>query len=171
MGHRGVKRRFAVWSVGPVSIGLALLLVAAEARIALAAGGPAAALPPIIIINEGVVAPAVARERRQAFILDPILERKLSDEWRTPAEGDLVPGVADQKQRWRKIQADASGEFPAAAVRGRYLVSVVAIPDDRIMILEAAGHSQVQVNGKPHCGDVYRTGYVKIPVALHQGVN
>ena len=39
------------------------------------------------------------------------------------------------------------------------------------MILEASGHTMVYAAGEPRAGDVYATGYVKVPVKLSNGPN
>ena len=43
--------------------------------------------------------------------------------------------------------------------------------DDRVMILEASGHSLVYANGEPRAGDPYSHGYVHLPVKLRKGDN
>src|SRR5205814_2583771 len=41
----------------------------------------------------------------------------------------------------------------------------------RTMLLDAQGHDMVYVNGEPRAGNPYQTGYVRLPVRLHQGRN
>src|SRR5262249_33236281 len=40
-----------------------------------------------------------------------------------------------------------------------------------VWLLEAAGHGLVYVNGEPRTGDIYSSGIVSLPVALHCGGN
>ncbi len=129
--------------------------------------GYAAADPPgTVVIQQGLSAPA-GRGRRQALNLDPVAEKIIAMTWNTPKEGDLAP----REGRWTKVEAGKDGVFPGDKLRGRYLVATVDASEPRIMILEASGHSLVRVNLEPHTGDIYGTGYVKVPVRLRKGAN
>ncbi len=59
----------------------------------------------------------------------------------------------------------------AAIVAGGYAYVSVEMPHERVMLLEAAGHSMVYVNGQPRAGDPYNTGFVRLPVPLKPGAN
>ncbi|MFL5342296.1 MAG: prolyl oligopeptidase family serine peptidase, partial [Gemmataceae bacterium] len=41
----------------------------------------------------------------------------------------------------------------------------------RVLMLEASGHTTAYVNGAPRAGDVYGTGYVRLPVPVKKGHN
>ena len=75
-----------------------------------------------------------------------------------------------QQTHWQATAADKNGNFVALAP-GTYVYIAVPADTQRIMILEAAGHGIVLVNGEPRTGDPYGYGYVHLPVLLHAGVN
>ncbi len=74
-------------------------------------------------------------------------------------------------QAWSVISADKDGVFHHQALRGGYAYACVELAQQKVMILEAAGHSMVYVNGEPRGGDVYNLGYTKLPVLLKKGKN
>jgi len=72
---------------------------------------------------------------------------------------------------WETVVAKPGGEFEHPAVRGGY-VSVPFVSDrERILLLQAAGHQMVYVNGVPRAGDIYRNGSVSPPVVMRKGTN
>src|SRR5207249_6706640 len=67
--------------------------------------------------------------------------------------------------------ADQDDKVSAPALVGGYACFAVTSDTERVMILAASGHAMVYVNGEPRAGDVYQTGYVRLPVLLHKGTN
>jgi hypothetical protein len=56
-------------------------------------------------------------------------------------------------------------------MRGQYLYVPIVSDRDRVMILNASGHSAAYFNGAPRGGDVYGKGYAHLPVLLRKGTN
>jgi dienelactone hydrolase len=110
----------------------------------------------------------------------------VSDSARRPINTDaVVAGLVDgsldpaatkagdtliEDRTWREIHAADDGAFNEVNP-GSYILVHIASPDDRVMMLDAAGHSVVYVNGEPRMGDPYGLGYVVLPVHLHAGAN
>lgn len=72
---------------------------------------------------------------------------------------------------WTPIKADTKGHFGGRYVEGGWIDAPVTVPKDGAYLLDARGDSYVFVNGVPRVGDVYESGYAKLPVWLHQGSN
>ncbi len=86
-----------------------------------------------------------------------------------PKQGDELATPRGQKAQWRHIVAGSGGTF--TGLGNGYLAASVVVEKDGPMLLEAAGHSLVYVNGIPRGGDPYSYGYLKLPVMLHKGEN
>ena len=83
-----------------------------------------------------------------------------------PAVGDSIG-----EKKWAELSANKDGWFESPAFSGGY--AFISAPSDRekVVLLEAAGHTLVYVNGTPRTGDPYSNGYVRLPIALHKGEN
>lgn len=102
------------------------------------------------------------------------LEAQIVDgRWHPPVSGETVAGAGrgGAGRSWQLIQADADGWLKGSAMRGDYAYVPVYRERAGVLLLEAAGHSMVYVNGEPRAGDVYETGYVHLPVQLDAGTN
>ena len=124
-----------------------------------------------IKILKGLALPTVSRYGRDPAPLDPIAGRIAQGAWQPPVLGEEVTGSDGRKQKWAEVKAGGDAAFSGPAMRGGMLYAAVDSPSQRPMILEAAGHSMVYVNGEPRAGDVYSFGYVKLPVLLKPGRN
>ena len=123
---------------------------------------------------------------------------RVGDELPTPAPAAAAPGTAiadagpgkatpsmpKPPAKWAPIQANANGIFEGdegTPLAGGWLHFTVdgrtAFPGmgdaqaGRVMLLDAAGHGSVFVNGEPRGGDPYSTGYVQVPVLVKPGAN
>jgi len=72
---------------------------------------------------------------------------------------------------WTAILAGDNGSFRQGLASGALVWIEVSSAAERVMMLEATGHSMVYVNGQPRMGDPYSTGAVKLPVLMKQGTN
>lgn len=159
-----------------VALGLVMttrLLSCATGSLVSAACAAQAAIPAAgattIEIREGL-AVAASRDRRTQFSADPIAAQVIAGTWVMPRPGDSIAFTPSQTQRWETIRAGADGSFSPPPTGG-YLAATVNADQDRVMILEASGHMMVYAALEPRAGDVYATGYVKIPIKLHNGPN
>src|SRR4051812_42931137 len=115
------------------------------------------AAEPIVVPREVLVRPAGRPSGRDPVATDPVRAAFAAGTWAPPTAGT---------DGWQSV-AVKDGNVQAAG----YTYVPLMVDADRIVILEAAGHSMVYVNGEPRVGDVYRTGYVRIPVLLKKGSN
>ena len=91
--------------------------------------------------------------------------------WRPPQIGQSVQWASGSNQTWSALKAGADGSFSGPALRGGYAYLSYLAPSNQVLLLHAAGHSMVYVNGEPRAGDVYSYDSVILPVALHAGQN
>jgi len=124
-----------------------------------------------IVLRDGVAVAFGGRMGRVPFRVDPVEARLVQGSWTLPKAGDLVILPAGTNAVWETVVAKPGGEFEHPAVRGGY-VSVPFVSDrERILLLQAAGHQMVYVNGVPRAGDIYRNGSVSLPVVMRKGTN
>ncbi|MCW5946491.1 MAG: prolyl oligopeptidase family serine peptidase [Fimbriimonadales bacterium] len=121
--------------------------------------------------GELLVVPSVGRGGRVPVQTDAIQYAMAVGEWKAPTAGDKIRSVTGQEVEWRKITIGEDQWFRDRALNGGYAVWSFEHPREEIMLLEAAGHSMVYVNGEPRGGDVYGFGYTKLPVKLRRGTN
>jgi dienelactone hydrolase len=124
-----------------------------------------------IVLRDGVAVAFGGRMARVPFRIDPIESRLVKGIWSLPRAGDVVGLAGGTNAVWETVVAKPNGDFEHPALRGGY-VSVPFISDrDQILLLQAAGHQMVYVNGEPRAGDIYRNGSVSLPVRMRKGTN
>jgi len=117
--------------------------------------------------TEALVLSATGGGGRNTLPVDPVAVM-LAEKWQAPKAGDKVsvPGGKDRTWATTPVKNGAIAVPP-----GAYAYVPVKSERTQVVILQASGHSMVYVNGEPRTGDVYSTGYVRVPVALREGVN
>ncbi len=128
------------------------------------------AADPVALPAEVLVLPGAGRAGRDPTATDPVRAAIAAGKWAPPKAGDEAAGSGGRERRWVAAKLkDGTPDLPAAG--GGYVYAAVRSDADRVVLLDAAGHSMVYANGEPRMGDVYRTGYVRVPVRLHEGTN
>lgn len=136
-----------------------------------AADSPTADSDGTIKFSQGLAIAGVSRSGRSALRTDAIESIIVRGTWGTPKEGDEVTLPDGNQRSWQAIKAGDDGSFTGPALRGGYVHFTIPSDNDRMMILDAAGHSVVYVNGVLRAGDPYSHGYVHLPVTLRKGDN
>jgi pimeloyl-ACP methyl ester carboxylesterase len=154
-------------------VGLIFLLAA---RVAPADEKVPAPHPPteqsrIVTLSEGLALPAVGRQGRTPIHQDALAAEMVAGTWTRPKVGAVIKLPGGETRKWQTIKADKGGNFSGSALAGGYVYFAVPSVRDQVMILEAAGHSTVYVNGEPRAGDPYSHGYLHLPVLLKAGTN
>lgn len=108
---------------------------------------------------------------RSAVHTDAIEAGLISGTWRRPAQGQFVHSVDGAILEWKSINKSKDGWFDADVLNNGYVYAPVISQSNCVMLLEAEGDNLVYVNGEPRAGDPYETGYVRLPMALHEGTN
>jgi predicted esterase len=118
-----------------------------------------------------VVVGSVGRYGRTAAHIDAVQDCIAAGKWRSPKAGDELQAANGKTLQWQTLDAGEDGSFQHPALNGGYASMTVGSDRDRVMLLSAAGHSMVYVNGEPRVGDGYETSYVLLPILLHKGTN
>jgi len=115
--------------------------------------------------------PSVGRYGRAALHLDPVEAAIVEGRWRAPRASDVVKSYEGKECKWATTTPNADGQFDQRGMQGGYLYCRYECERNVVALLEAAGHGMVYVNGDPRVGDLYSTGYVRLPIALRAGDN
>jgi pimeloyl-ACP methyl ester carboxylesterase len=121
--------------------------------------------------RECLVLPPAGRHGRVSVPVDFLAARIAAGTWKPPRAGDAVLLPNNKNITWEKLAAGKDGTFSHRALLGFYAYFGVDSPTRRVVLLDAAGHAVVYVNGEPRAGDIYQTGYVRLPVLLNKGRN
>ena len=78
---------------------------------------------------------------------------------------------AELTMAWKPIEADSAQRFIGRELRNAHLYTSFEAPEERVVLLEAKGHTRVYINGLPQEGDHYDFGYTLIPFKMKKGVN
>jgi dienelactone hydrolase len=132
---------------------------------------PAAEPPAEIVPREGLVIGALGRSGRTLVPTDALQALIVAGKWAAPKAGDAVTLPGGGTRTWQAAGAGADGWLAQNALRGGYAYFPIASDAERVMILEASGHTLAYFNGEPRTGDPYSYGYVRVPVAVRKGTN
>ena len=124
-----------------------------------------------IPLKDALVIRSAGRPARSAVRIDAVEARIVAGQWRAPREGDVESGAGGGEQRWQAATANDKGVLSGSTTRGGYVYWPVTSEREQVMILEAAGHTCVYVNGEIRGGDAYGNGSLRLPVQLRQGTN
>lgn len=126
------------------------------------------ALPQIVEMRDGLAIPRMRRGGRTVFLQDAIVNDL---PFKTPQEGDSVTNAKGDSYKWTAMKADENGWISGEELYAGYLYWSFQSASERVMVLEADGHSAVRVNGNWRAGDPYRAGHANIAVQVKQGLN
>jgi len=148
---------------------LSLTCVVRPLQLSLA--GDLAASSDQIPLSEVLVIKSLARPGRSAVHTDPIEARLVAGQWHAPTAGEIVSFPTGGSKSWERATAAKDGALEHPATQGGYIYWPVIGSERRVLLLEAAGHNCVYVNGQIRGGDPYGYGYLRLPVLLHPGTN
>jgi poly(3-hydroxybutyrate) depolymerase len=129
------------------------------------------AQPATIDITEVLALDPVGSGGRVPILTNALTAKLVKGDLAPPVEGGTVEFAGGQPRTWTKLTANAEGAFTGRALRGGFAFASVTVDTDQVMMLAAAGHSYVYVNGEPRGGDPYSFGFVRYPVMLRKGQN
>ncbi len=127
--------------------------------------------PPPILLSNVVVISSPSRAGRAAVHTDPVEAAMVAGQWHTPTAGDTLKTATGTTLTWQAATTGKDGALDRPEARNGYVDWPVVCVREETMLLEAAGHSCVYVNGEIHAGDPYAYGYFHLPVHLHAGTN
>jgi pimeloyl-ACP methyl ester carboxylesterase len=124
-----------------------------------------------IKFGDALVIPPAGRGARVPMPVDPINALMVSGNWQRPKLGDKLTLPSGKSLTWSKVSPKKDGGYESDLLNGGRALFTVPAERDRVMMLEASGHTMVWVNGEPRVGDPYSHGYVHVPVELKKGEN
>lgn len=132
---------------------------------------PVVSAEPLPSVESALVIAPGRKAGRSPVWVDPVEHAWVTGTWKTPSEGDEVTRPDGKVATWTRADFDDKGNLNDPALRNGYALVTVESPTERVVMLEAAGHSTVRVNGQPRAGDPYNYGFVRLPILLQQGTN
>lgn len=126
----------------------------------------------VYVFKEGLISGQCHQYGRTALFTDQLAGLISEGQLKTPING--APSFTDDKGKantWQPVKVNEENSFAGRAINNGYLYVSYNSPKDQTVILNITGHQMVYVNGTPHAGDMYRYGWMYIPVVLHKGVN
>ncbi|GAB4023473.1 alpha/beta hydrolase [Spirosoma koreense] len=106
---------------------------------------------------------------REALYTDELAYQLYQTTLQTPAEGK--PLTDSKELVWQAVTADNDKKFRGRSFTNGYLYLTYDSNREQTALLHTTGHNMVYVNGAPHAGDPYASGWLFIPVALKKGRN
>lgn len=117
------------------------------------------------------------RYGREAISTNPLLWRLYTNTLSRPMAGDSFDvNTRGQVIKWQAITADSlnrlGGRGPEAfRGGGSYIYLTYESDKEQPALLNIKGNYSVIINGEPHAGDTYSSGWLYIPVKLKKGLN
>lgn len=109
---------------------------------------------------------------REALYLDQFAYHLYQGNLTKPTEGPAnLSGLDGKSLNWQTVTADNTQRFRGQALNNGYLYLTYKADREKTALLQAKGHSMVYVNGAPHAGDPYASGWMFVPVKLKKGLN
>ena len=124
-----------------------------------------------LAVGDWLVLSPVGKGGRVPVHTDAVEAEIVAGRWTVPQAGDEVRAPDGAVRKWEAAEPGEDGWLRHEVLQGGYACWTVAADADKTLILDAAGHNMVYVNGEPRVGDPYSTGYVQVPVRLRAGPN
>ncbi len=124
------------------------------------------------ILAGGLAVGLIGSYGRSAIYTDLLVHQLATGTFVEPAAGEVFgTDERGREQVWSEVAANEEGWLQHRALRGGWIWAVVDSETERTMVLEAAGHYVVYVNGEPRGGEKYGYDWVRHPVRLAPGRN
>ena len=129
--------------------------------------------------NKGLVVNAPVRYGREALYMDELAFQMYNGNLKTPADGATF-GNDDKGEpiKWRSVSADSihrirggGGGFGPGRRGPTYLYLSYQSDKEKTALVNIRGNAGFYLNGEPHMGDAYSSGWLYIPVKLRKGLN
>jgi poly(3-hydroxybutyrate) depolymerase len=121
--------------------------------------------------TQGLVAGPCHQYGREALYTDQLAYQLNQSSLAKPAAGQPVDKGELAKLNWTPVTANGSSQFKDGMLANGYLYLTYQSPNEQSALLHATGHSMVYVNGVPHFGDPYASGWQYVPIKLRKGEN
>ena len=124
------------------------------------------------VFREGLVIGNCHQYGRQAMFTDQFAWRFFTPAFEAPKPGlVLFTDTKGQEIKWKEIKADSTGRFSGRDMSNGYLYLTYQAAKEQGAIINITGNSMFYLNGSPHAGDPYESGWMHVPVKLKKGLN
>jgi predicted esterase len=106
---------------------------------------------------------------REALYTDQLAYQLYNGTLKQPVEGQSL--AADDAAKWKVVMADTAHRFRGDSFSNGYVYLSYESKKEQVALLNVTGNDMVYVNGAPRGGDVYRYGWMNLPVKLKKGKN
>ncbi len=128
-----------------------------------------------LYFKEGLMINGVQHYGREALYTDLVAYQMYSGTLQQPKENQVFGNNDSGKQvSWKPIKADSLNRFRMPGrmfASNGYIYLNYTSAKTQTAILNTKGSNAVFVNGEPHMGDPYASGWLHIPVTLKKGLN
>ncbi|WP_373513599.1 alpha/beta hydrolase-fold protein [Persicitalea sp.] len=121
--------------------------------------------------SEGLAAGGLHQYGREAIYQDQLAYALSNGSLATPSGNATLSNLKGEKVAWKALKADSLNRFRSRELANGYLFLTYTAKKKHTALLNVAGNDMVYVNGSPHGGDIYRYGWMDIPVELKKGRN
>jgi predicted peptidase len=109
---------------------------------------------------------------REALYTDQLAYQLYSGTLLKPQDGlTLMKNDKGEDIKWRKVKADSTHRLRGDSFSNGYVYLTYQSDKEQTAILTVAGHDMLFLNGVPRGGDMYRYGWMNLPVRLKKGTN
>lgn len=127
---------------------------------------------PVYYFSEGLAVGPCTQYGREALYTDQLAYLLYQGKLERPQDGTtLIKNAKGEDIKWRKVAADTSHRFRGDSFSNGYIYLTYQSSKEQTAILTITGHDMAYVNGVPRGGDMYRYGWMHLPVKLKKGTN
>lgn len=109
---------------------------------------------------------------REALYTDQFAYQLYKGTLAKPQDGGLLlKGPKGEDIKWKKVKADSTHRFRGDAFSNGYVYLTYESKKEQAALLTVTGQDMIYFNGIPRGGDMYRYGWMHLPVLLKKGKN
>ncbi|MCE7068561.1 alpha/beta hydrolase-fold protein [Dyadobacter sp. CY326] len=109
---------------------------------------------------------------REALYTDQLAYQLYNGTLLKPQDGNTLTKTAKGEEvKWRTVKADSTHRLRGDSFSNGYVYLTYQSDKEQTAILTVAGHDMLFFNGVPRGGDMYRYGWMNLPVRLKKGTN
>ncbi len=124
-----------------------------------------------VYFSEGLAAGPFHQYGREAIYKDELTYLLNAGQLPTPRPGSVSMNSEKKEVTWKSVQADSAHRFRANELANGYLYLSYDSPKAQQAVLNVTGNDMTYVNGAPRGGDIYRYGWMDMPIQLKKGKN
>jgi pimeloyl-ACP methyl ester carboxylesterase len=121
--------------------------------------------------SEGLAAGNFHQYGREALYKDELAYALNNNSLTSPKEGGTFSTTDKKDISWKPLKADSLHRFRSREMGSGYLYLTYTAKKEQTALLNVTGNDMVYVNGVPHGGDIYRYGWMDLPITLKKGKN